>query len=84
MGGPVGQPGVGSSTGDFVRWLKEALELERLSLWELGEGNLEGGLPCWRPCRIGRKGSEDGHLFPLGPRWGTWKGAYLPGTLRDG
>jgi hypothetical protein len=26
------------------RWLKGALEVERLSLWELCEGNLEGGL----------------------------------------
>jgi hypothetical protein len=31
-GDPVGQPGVGSSTGTFERWLKGALELERLSL----------------------------------------------------
>jgi len=28
-------------------WLRGALEVERLSLWELCEGNLEGGLPCW-------------------------------------
>jgi hypothetical protein len=43
--GSVGQPGVGLSTGDFERWLKGALEVECLSLWELCEGNLEGGLP---------------------------------------
>ena len=24
-----------------------------LSLWELCEGNLEGGLPCWGPWRLG-------------------------------
>ena len=46
-GGSVRQPGVGLSTGDFERWLKGALEVERLSLWELCEGNLDGGLPCW-------------------------------------
>jgi len=34
------------------------------SLWELFEGNLEGGLPCWVPWKIGRKGSENGHIFP--------------------
>jgi hypothetical protein len=62
--GSVGQNGVGSSTGDFERWLKEALEVEHLALWELCEGNLEGGLPSWGPWRIGRKGSGDGHLFP--------------------
>jgi hypothetical protein len=32
------------------------------SLWELCEGNLEGGLPCWGPWRIGRKGPGDGHV----------------------
>ena len=65
-GGPAGQPRVGSSAGDFERWLKRALEVERLSLslWELCEGNQEGGLPCWGLWRIGRKGSGDGHLCP--------------------
>jgi len=48
-GGSVGQPGVLLSTGDFEMWLKGALEVECLSLWELYEGNLEGGLPCWAP-----------------------------------
>jgi hypothetical protein len=48
-GGSVGQPGVGSSTGDFEIWLKGALEVESLSLWELCERNLQGGLPCWGP-----------------------------------
>jgi hypothetical protein len=62
-GGSVGERGVGSSTGDFERWLKGALEVERLSLWELCGGNLEGGLPCWAPWRIGRKVSGDGRLF---------------------
>jgi len=63
-GGSVGQPGVGYSTGDFERWLKGALELGHLSLWELCERNLEGVLPCWVPWRIGRKGSADGRLYP--------------------
>ena len=31
-GGSVGQPGVGSSTGDFERWLKGALQVGHLSL----------------------------------------------------
>jgi len=48
-GDSVGQPGVGTSTGDFEIWLKGALEVECLTLWELCEGNLEGGLPCWGP-----------------------------------
>ena len=29
------------------------------------------------------KDSGDGHLFPQGPCWGTWKGDHLPGTLKD-
>jgi len=45
--GPIGEPGGG---GDLTlgtmrdRW-RRALEMECLSLWELCEGNLEGGLP---------------------------------------
>jgi len=53
IGGSGGQTGVGSSTGDFERWLKVTLEVGHFSLWELCEGNLEGGLPCWIPWRIG-------------------------------
>ena len=45
-GGSAGQPGVGSFTGNFEKFLKGALEVERLSLWGLCEGNLEGGIPC--------------------------------------
>ena len=48
-GGSVGQSGVGSSAGDYLIWLKGALEVECLSLWEFCEGNLEGGLPSWGP-----------------------------------
>jgi len=44
LGGSVGLPGVGLSTGDFEIWLKGALGVEWLSLWELCEGNLEDGL----------------------------------------
>jgi hypothetical protein len=36
------------------------------------------------PESYAEEGSGDEHLFPYGPRWGTWKGAHLPGTLRDG
>ena len=49
IGAPLGNLEGESSTRDFERWLKGALEVERLSLWELCEGNLEGGLPCWGP-----------------------------------
>ena len=48
-GGLGGQPGVGSSTGDSESRLKEALEADCLSLWELCEENLEEELLCWGP-----------------------------------
>jgi hypothetical protein len=44
-GGSVVQPGVRSCTGDFERWLKGSVGVRRVCLWELCEGNLEGGLP---------------------------------------
>ena len=50
------------------------IEVERLSLWELCERNLEGRFLCWVNWGIGREGSGDGHLFPYGARWNTWKG----------
>ena len=37
---------MGSSTGDIKIFLKGALEVKRLSLWEFREGNLEIGLLC--------------------------------------
>jgi hypothetical protein len=64
--GAVGQLGVGSSTRNFEIWLKGALVVECLSLWELCEGNLDGGLLCWGPSRIGRKGSG-GSIYSQGP-----------------
>jgi len=67
-GGSVGQPGVGSSAGNFGRWLKRGSGGgASLSLWEFCEGSLEGQLPCWAPWRTGRKGSGEGHFFPYGP-----------------
>jgi hypothetical protein len=58
-GGSVGQPGVGLFARDFEIWLKGALG------WNVSlcQWNLEGGLPCWGPLGIGRRGSGDGHLF---------------------
>jgi len=81
-GGSVGQPGVGSSTKDFKRWLKGALEVGCLSLLELCEGNLEGELSCWIPWRIGRKGSGDGCLFPYGPAGEPGRGLIYRGLKR--
>jgi hypothetical protein len=46
---------MGAQLGNLVcaplpeMWLRGALSVECLSLWELCEGNLEGGVPCWGP-----------------------------------
>jgi hypothetical protein len=42
--GPAGEPGRGSSTGDFERWMKGALGMELFSLKRLTAAGLEGGL----------------------------------------
>ena len=63
---PLGNLEGGSSTQAFERWLKGALEVGRFSLWELCEGNLEGGLPCWELWRMG-KALELGISFHRGP-----------------
>jgi len=58
----------GLFTRDFCDWVKGALEVERLSLRELCEGNLVGG--CFftvDPEGYVKEGSGDGHLFPQGP-----------------
>jgi hypothetical protein len=47
-GGSVGQTGLGSSTVDFERRMKGVWWCG-VSLWELCEGNLEGGPSCWGP-----------------------------------
>jgi len=44
---PLGSLEGGLFTGDFERWMKEGFE--GLSLWELDEGSLKGGLLYWGP-----------------------------------
>jgi hypothetical protein len=46
-GGSVGRTGVVSYTGHFEIRLQGAWGVECLSLWELCEGNLGGGLIYW-------------------------------------
>jgi len=41
-----------------------ALEMKHLSLWELCEGNLEGGSFTGDPEGYVEEGSGDGHLSP--------------------
>jgi len=50
---PPGEPGRGSSTRDFERWMKWALGMERFSLKKLSVEDLwGGGLLYWGPCKI--------------------------------
>jgi hypothetical protein len=79
----------GSSTGDFERWMKGALGMERLSL-----KRLRGvGLGVWGAPSLGtlegmlskaRKWASLSAGAPLQPR-GTWnlEGAHIPGTVND-
>jgi hypothetical protein len=64
---------VGLSTGDFERWLKEALEVG------LCEGNVEGGLPCWGTWRIGRKALVTG--VSIGAPLGNLEGCSSTGNF---
>ena len=50
--GPTGEPGGGSSTGDFERQMKGALGMERFSLNRLSAEGLCGGLLYWGPWKI--------------------------------
>ena len=79
-GGSAGQPGVGSSTGDFERWLKGTLEVGHLSLLELCDRNLEGGHLCWVPWRIGRKSSGDASVS-IGDPLGNLEGGLSTGDF---
>ena len=78
---------MGSSTGDFEVWLKEALEVECLSLSLSGSSVKE----TWREGSLDRdpegyleKALETGVSFHRGSVWGTWRRARLQGTLRAG
>jgi hypothetical protein len=53
--------------------------MEHLSLWVLKGGSFTGD-----PEGSVEKALEMGISLHRGPTGGTWKGAHLPGTLRDG
>jgi hypothetical protein len=79
-GSSVGQIGVGSSTGDFERWLKRALEVEQLSMGALcrepgGRAPLLGTLKD-RQKRLWRQASISIRA-PLGNmKWGSSTGDF--------
>jgi len=53
--------------------------MERLSLREICEGNLEEGILYWGPWRICRKDSGEGLVPTKWLRWGSWKVDPIPG-----
>jgi len=62
IGVPMGNLEGGSSTGDFERWMKEALGMENSSLKRLSvEGSGKGSF-TGDPRRYVKKGTEYGHL----------------------
>jgi len=71
---PAGKPGGNSFTGDFERRTKEALQTERLSLWEFCEGTLEGRLLYWVFWRIYTGRLWKRASVSTGTRWATWRG----------
>jgi len=79
-GGLVGQPGVGSSTGDFDLWLKGDLEVWCLSFCGSSlKGTWREGFLAGDPKGYAEKALEMGISFHRGPiLWGTWRRARLP------
>jgi hypothetical protein len=51
IGALLGNLEGGSSTRDFERWMKEALEMEHFSLKRLSVEGLLGGLLYWGPWK---------------------------------
>ena len=84
-GGSVGQPGMGSSTGDFEIWLKGALKVES-SLSVCGssvKGTWRDGSLAGDPEGYVEKALETG-ISSHRAVWGTWRRAHLLRTLRAG
>ena len=76
IGAPLGNLEGGLSTGDFDRWLKGAVGMERFPMKRLsalqrvsGDGSFTGD-----PGRYVKEGSGYGHLSAYGPHRGTWRG----------
>ena len=82
---PLGNLEVGSFTRDFERWMKGALEVERLSLRELCEGNLEGvGAPLLGTLEeVKRKALEMGISLHSSPTGEPGKGHIYWGLMKD-
>jgi hypothetical protein len=62
IGVPLGNLEGGSSTGDFERWMKGSLGMERFSLKRLSAEGLWEGSFTGDPGRYVKKGSGYGHL----------------------
>jgi hypothetical protein len=80
----AGQPKVGSSTGDFDRWLKELWMWSVFLCGSSVKGTLRAGSLVGDPEGYIEKALETGISFRRDTVWRTWRRARLPGTLRGG
>jgi len=78
--GPAGESGMGLICQGILE-MDEGDCRSGASLREFWEGNLMGGFITGNPRRYVEKVLGTG--ISIGPRWGTWKGALIPGTLKD-
>jgi hypothetical protein len=76
IGAPLGNLKWGSSTGDFERWMKGTLGMERFSLKRLIAEGLWGGLLYWGPWKIRAS-------LSIGAPLGNLEGISLPELLRE-
>jgi hypothetical protein len=83
MGALRGEPGRGDPLLGFINDMcRRPGGWASLSVGPRGE--LGGRFLYWEFWEVRTVGSDDEHLPPLGPWWGTWKGVALsPGTARD-
>jgi hypothetical protein len=58
---------------------RNGVSLYEEALW----GEHGGKSPFWDPGEYIKEGSGEGYLSSKEPRWGTWKGACIPGILKD-
>jgi hypothetical protein len=65
---------VGSSIGDFERWLKGALEVGRLSPWSSKKGTCREGSLAGDHGGYAEKALEKGIYFHMGPVGETGRG----------
>jgi len=83
IGAPLWNLEGGSSTGDFERWMKGTLGMERFSLKRLSVKCLCGGLLYWGSWKICQERLWIRTSLSLGAPLGNLEGISLPKLLRE-